>query len=99
MFIISEILNGLSFIVQGIVTVLMWIIIIQSVLTWLLSPFHPYVQMLGQAAEPVLKPFRRLKFLVIGNIDFSPLVAVIVLHVIKNILLRVLMMGSQYFGG
>lgn len=97
MFIIGEILNGLAFIVQGIVTVLMWIIIIQAVLTWLLSPYHPYVQMLGQAADPVLKPFRRLP-LVIGSIDFSPLVAVIVLHVIKNILLRLLMMGSQYFG-
>ncbi len=97
MFIVGEILNGLAFIVQGIFTILMWIIIAQAVLTWLLSPFHPYVQMLGQAAEPVLKPFRRLP-LTVGNIDFSPLVAVVVLSVVKNILLRMLMMGSQYFG-
>jgi YggT family protein len=97
MFIIGEILNGLAFIVQGIVTVLMWIIIIQAVLTWLLSPYHPYVQMLGQAADPVLKPFRRLP-LTIGTMDFTPLVVVVVLHVVKNILLRILMMGSQYFG-
>lgn len=97
MFIFGEILNGLGFIVQAIVTVLMWIIVAQAVLTWLLSPFHPYVQFLGQAAEPVLKPFRKLP-LVIGSIDFSPIVAVIVLHVIKNILLRLIAMGSQYFG-
>ena len=97
MFIIGEILNGLAFIVQGIVTVLMWIIIIQAVLTWLLSPYHPYVQMLGQAADPVLKPFRRLP-LTIGTMDFTPRVVVVVLHVVKNILLRILMMGSQYFG-
>ena len=97
MFIFSEILNGLAFIVQGIFTVLMWIIIIQAVLSWLLSPFHPYVQMLGQASEPVLKPFRKLP-LTIGNFDFSPLVAVVALSVIKNILLRLLAMGAQYFG-
>lgn len=97
MFIFGEILNGLGFIVNAIVTVLMWIIVVHAVLTWLLSPYHPYVQMLGQAAEPVLKPFRRLP-LTIGSIDFSPLVAVIVLNVIKNILLRLILIGSQYFG-
>lgn len=97
MFIFGEILNGLGFIVNAIITVLMWIIIIHAVLIMLLSPFHPYVQMLGQAADPVLKPFRRLP-LTIGTIDFTPLVAVIVLSVIKNILLRLIMMGSQYFG-
>ncbi len=97
MFIFGEILNGLGFIIQAIITVLMWIIIAQAVLTWLLSPFHPYVQMLGQASEPVLKPFRRLP-LVIGSIDFSPLVAVVVLHVVKNVLLRLIMMGAQHFG-
>lgn len=97
MFIIGEIFNGLGFIVQGVATVLMWIIIIQVVLTWVLSPFHPYVQLLGQASEPILRIFRRLP-LVIGPIDFTPLIAIIVLHVIKNILLRLLMMGAQYFG-
>ncbi len=97
MFIIGEILNGLAFIIQGIVTVLMWIIIAQAVLTWLLSPFHPYVQALNQASEPVLKPFRKFP-LTIGNLDFSPLVAVVVLHVVKNILLRLLAMGSQHLG-
>ncbi len=97
MFIFGEILNGIAFIINAIVTVLMWIIIVHAVLTWLLSPFHPYVQMLNQAAEPVLKPFRRLP-LTIGNIDFTPLVAVIVLNVVKNILLRLIMIGSQYFG-
>lgn len=97
MFIIGEILNGLAFIVQGIATILMWIIIIHAVLTWLLSPFHPYVQFLAQASEPVLKPFRRLP-LTLGTIDFSPLVAIVVITVVKNILLRILMMGAQYFG-
>ncbi|HRK62041.1 MAG TPA: YggT family protein [Candidatus Omnitrophota bacterium] len=97
MFILGEILNGLAFIIQAVVTVLMWIIIIQAVLTWVLSPYHPYVQLLAQASDPVLKPFRRLP-LTVGTFDFTPLVAVVVLHVIKNILLRIIMMGVQYFG-
>ncbi len=50
-----------------------------------LDPSNPFVKFLLDVTEPVLAPLRR--FLVIGMIDLSPLVALIGLQIIGNALL------------
>ncbi len=50
-----------------------------------LDPSNPFVKFLLDVTEPVLAPLRR--FLVIGMIDLSPLVALIGLQIIANALL------------
>lgn len=97
MFVIHAVFSALIFIVQAVATILMWIIIAQAVLTWLLSPYHPSVQMLSQASDPLLKPFRRFR-LSIGALDFTPLIVVVLLQLVQSILVHFLTLASQSFG-
>ncbi len=50
-----------------------------------LDPYNPLVKFLLDVTEPVLAPLRR--YLVIGMIDLSPLVALIGLQILANALL------------
>ena len=97
MFVIQALFSALIFIVQAVATILMWIVIAQAVLTMLLSPYHPYVQMLSQASDPILKPFRRWR-LSIGVLDFTPLIVVVLLQLIQSILVHYLSMAARSFG-
>ena len=84
-------------------SVLMWIIIIQVVLSWLfvfnvLNTSSQGVRSLAVAIDrltaPMYRPIRRL-LPDFGGIDFSPLVVLILIQVIKKLLAGVVM---QYYG-
>jgi YggT family protein len=53
------------------------------------NPYHPVMQMLYQVTEPILEPIRRV-LPQTGMIDFSPLVAIIVLQLVQQLLLSLL---------
>jgi YggT family protein len=66
------------------------IVIIQTFLTYFLSPFHPIRQAFDRFVEPFLAPIRR--FLPqTGPIDFSPLVLIILLQVLDTLLTSILL--------
>jgi len=57
------------------------------ILSWVAAgSYHPAVVLIHQIAEPMLAPFRRL-LPAMGGIDFSPMLAFIVIYVVQ-ILLR-----------
>jgi YggT family protein len=49
------------------------------------DPYHPIVQFIHQITEPLLAPLRR--WAVVGSMDFSPLVVVVGLSIVRQILL------------
>lgn len=55
------------------------------------NPYHPAMQILYQITEPILAPIRRY-LPPTGMIDFSPLVAIVLLEAVR-ILLLTLMFG------
>ena len=59
-------------------------IFIQVILSWVAQGQYgnPMVEILNQVTEPVLGPFRKL-IPPMGGMDFSPMVALLVLYVIK----------------
>lgn len=68
------------------------VIIARIMASWAVSfgsvdPYHPAVQFLHQATEPVLKPVRDLLPPVSG-FDFSPIVVLIVLQFLSNVLIN-----------
>lgn len=67
-------------------TVLTWAIIIRALLSWFsISGSQPAVRFLIEITEPVLAPIRRL--LPGGSmLDFSPLIALVLINVISNLL-------------
>jgi len=66
------------------------LVVIDVVLSYFMSPFHPVRQFLDRIVEPMLAPIRRI-LPQTGMIDFSPLVLIILLQVIDVILNNILM--------
>ena len=85
-----------AFLIQFInllVTVLYVAILARVIVSWIPigpeSPFAPIVRMIYQITEPILGPIRRL-IPGLGSFDLSPMIAIIVLMVVQNIVVRVL---------
>jgi YggT family protein len=67
--------------------VLTWAIIIRALLSWFsFSGAQPVFRLLVEITEPVLAPIRRV-LPTAGMLDFSPLVALLLIQVISGILL------------
>ena len=70
-------------------------ILARVILSWLpmagvrIDPFHPLIRLLYQITDPILDPIRR--FATFGMMDFSPIVALILLEIIRRVLITVLL--------
>jgi len=75
-----------------------WIVIAAAVVSWVRpDPYNPIVRTLYALTEPVLYRVRKwLPFTFISGFDFSPVVVIIVLQLVKNIVVRSLL---QIAGG
>jgi YggT family protein len=66
--------------------VIIWAIIIRAVLSWFnLRPENPLLRILNGITEPILSPLRRIVPR-IGMIDITPMVAIILLWLIRVLL-------------
>ena len=75
--------------------VLMWIIIIQAVLSWLIAfnvintsndGVRRFLMALDRLTEPVYRPIRRI-MPDFGGIDLSPMVVILIIIILRDILL------------
>lgn len=65
------------------------IVIINTLLSYFMSPFHPLRTMLGKIVDPLLGPIRKI-VPPLNMIDFSPLILIVLLQVIENLFVTVL---------
>ena len=64
------------------------IIIAAALITWVNpDPYNPIVQFLRRVTEPVLRPIRRVLARYQGGLDFSPLVAILIIQFIQRVIL------------
>ena len=82
-------------ILQLLLTIATWIIIIQAVLSWLvafnvINTHNDFVRQslyaLSRMTEPLYRPIRRI-LPDFGALDFSPLVVLLILQILRNIVL------------
>jgi YggT family protein len=70
-------------------------ILARVILSWLpmagvrIDMYHPVIRILYQITDPILNPIRR--FATFGMMDFSPVVALILLEIIRRVLVTALM--------
>ena len=65
-----------------------WIIIAAALISWVSpDPYNPFVQFLRRATEPVLRPIRRLLSPYQAGLDFSPLVAILIIQFVERAIL------------
>jgi YggT family protein len=87
MFVFGRLLEGLAGIVNTVLTLYVWILIINAVLSWVNpDPRNRIVQFLDAATAPLLFQIRRRLPVVHGGIDFSPLVAILGIYLIQHVL-------------
>ncbi|MCF8093992.1 MAG: YggT family protein [Desulfobacteraceae bacterium] len=92
MFVIGNFLFGLAKILNIALTIYMWIIIAQAVLSWVNpDPFNPIVRIINQITEPVLSRVRRYLPTVFGGIDFSPIIVLLAVIFLQAFLVQSLM--------
>jgi YggT family protein len=80
----------IAILIHRILQIMILVVIIQTILTYFLSPYHPIRQLIDRFVEPMLMPIRRV-LPPLGMLDFSPLVLIILLEVIDSVLQRVLL--------
>lgn len=87
----------LATIISWIFRIYQFLIFIRVLLSWInTDPYrrridHPLVQILYRITDPVLDPLRRLIPPVGGTVDISPVVALIILEIIRLILIQILL--------
>jgi len=79
----------LARIVNGVVQLLILVVVIQAILSFFMDPYHPLRRTLDSIVNPMLEPIRR--FLPpIANLDFSPLVLIVILQLLGSLIVRLI---------
>lgn len=73
-------------VVKLLVNVITLAIIVNVLLSYVISPYHPVREALNRFIEPLLAPIRRY-IPPAGGIDFSPMVLLIAVQIIGQILI------------
>ena len=90
MFILSELFRSLALLVSLVFNILYFLLVIRIIISWVgADPYNEIVRVIYSITEPILAPFRRLP-LQVGAIDFSPILAFIVLSVLRSFIVGIL---------
>ncbi len=82
---ISVIIN----IINTLANLFVFVIIIDSVLSYFLSPYNPVRNALDRIVYPFLAPIRRV-IPPVGMVDLSPLILIILIEILSSVLVRLL---------
>lgn len=77
--------RSLAIIIQTVGQALTLLIIVDSVLSFFMSPFHPVRETIGRILQPLYAPIRRFMPST-GGLDFSPLVLLLLVQVVESLL-------------
>jgi YggT family protein len=92
MFALRHLLEALAEILNLGLTLYMWLIIAQAVLSWVNpDPYNPIVRFLYKVTEPVLNWVRRRLPVVIGGLDLSPFLVVLAIIFLQKFLVASLL--------
>jgi YggT family protein len=80
---------GIANIISFVASTFVFIVIADSLVSIFLSPYHPIRQTLDRIVNPCLTPIRRVVPLM-GMMDFSPLILIIVVEIVARVLIALL---------
>ena len=91
MFVLANFIGAVATILNMVLTILIWLIIISAVISWVNpDPYNPIVQFLHRTTEPILRSIRR-RIPFRSPIDFSPMIAIIILFFVRLFVIGSLM--------
>jgi YggT family protein len=74
-------------IINFVANLLIILVIVDSVLSFFMNPFHPVRAAVDRIVNPMLAPIRRIVPLV-GMLDLSPLIFIILVEILSSVLVR-----------
>ena len=81
-------IQSLAYAIYQLLDILSWVIIIKSILTWFPGQGGRIYDILSIVTEPIEAPIRNITNRYnTGGIDFTPMLALIVIILLRNILL------------
>lgn len=87
----SNLFSALAHILDIAITILYWLILIRTLVSWVNpDPTNLIIQILYNTTEPFLKPIRKIVPIWNVGIDFSPIVAFLILLFLKQFLVKTL---------
>jgi YggT family protein len=84
------VIDILALFINAISQLLVLLVIVSVILSYFMDPYHPIRRGIDSVVEPMLAPIRRVVPL-IGMLDLSPLILIILLQVLSNLLIRFLL--------
>jgi YggT family protein len=85
----DNIIIGITKVLEIVLEIYMWVIIIRALISWANpDPYNPIVQVLTRLTEPVLRPIRKLVPPYKVGLDFSPLIAILIIIFLQYALIR-----------
>jgi len=81
--------NSLIIIISVVSQLLTLLVFVSVILSFFMDPYHPIRRGVDNIVEPMLAPIRRVIPLV-GMLDFSPLVLILLIQLLENVLISLL---------
>ena len=98
MFILGQLFVSLAVLFSMLFKVIYFLLVIRIVLSWFqVSSYSDLVSVLYRMTDPILLPFRRLP-LQIGMIDFSPILAFLLISFLDSFVVGIMRQLAYQFG-
>ncbi len=83
-------MGSIILLVNALIELLTFALLVRAFISFLpLSPHNPFVRLIYQVTEPILAPLRRY-IRPVGMMDFTPVVAMLLLEVVRRVLISLL---------
>ena len=86
-------INLVILFVRALSQLLVLLVIVSVILSYFMDPYHPVRRSIDSVVEPMLAPIRRFVPL-LGMLDFSPIILIILIQVLSNLIIRFLITVS-----
>ena len=96
MYIVGYFLMAIANVLNVVLWLYMWVIIARAVLSWVSpDPYNPIVRFINNVTEPVLYKIRSKVPLSFGGIDFSPIIAILIIYFLQSFVVKSLLRFSH----
>jgi|WetSurMetagenome_2_1015567.scaffolds.fasta_scaffold83521_2 YggT family protein len=77
-------------VIQFIARLILIVLVVDAILSFVLSPWHPVRAFLDRLVQPMLGPIRRV-VPPVGAMDFSPLIIIVLVQILESVLVNLLL--------
>lgn len=94
--VLSTFIQAFAQILSMVINIYIWVIIIAALISWVRpDPYNPIVQILARLTEPLYAKIRRFIPTLIGGVDLTPILVILVLKFIDLFVVKLLFQLSH----